>query len=295
MLSIEEDSLKTVGRFRNIRDLVHEDEVISSDKFLSLTEKHESLLYWKRDFLFKRGVWRGKQYPSLMNFPDSLVGKKLILGHSDRPTSALLSKVVFATKKVVKIFGTNIEPISQLSFSLPLGVTNFTEESKLHLLLGDVTHFLNADDRSGFEEDFSLSIYAGFTAKNNRRVRGEVLRVLSSLPSQFKVSVDLPEFSPGGRIKFLENTRRSSFTVCPEGNGVDTHRLWETLYMGGVPIVTPNPLMDSLYAQLPVLVIKKWSDLSDHKLLEEKWHEVCRTSWNSSLLRQSYWDSFVSR
>jgi hypothetical protein len=103
LLSIEEDSLKTVGRFRNIRDLVHEDEVISSDKFLSLTEKHESLLYWKRDFLFKRGVWRGKQYPSLMNFPDSLVGKKLILGHSDRPTSALLSKVVFENKNLTRL------------------------------------------------------------------------------------------------------------------------------------------------------------------------------------------------
>ena len=27
------------------------------------------------------------------------------------------------------------------------------------------------------------------------------------------------------------------FCICPEGNGVDTHRLWECLYLKVVPIV----------------------------------------------------------
>jgi hypothetical protein len=217
----------------------------------------------------------------------------LILGHSDGSTSSFVSKLLKATKKVKRIFGTNLEPVSEISKSLPLGVTNYTNESELHLLLGDVSHFVSADEGSSFSENFSLSISASFTSKNNTRVRSAVLRVLASLPKSFNVSVDLPDFSKNGRIQFLENARRASFTICPEGNGVDTHRLWETLYMGGVPVVTPNTLMDDLYSQLPVLVVNKWDDLSDSKFLEDEWNRITRKSWDSSLLNQSYWNNEI--
>lgn len=292
---IKGDSLTTLGRFRDISQLVSEGEVISSDKFLSFAEKNESLVYFKRDLVFLGGMWRGRRNPSLINYPQTLDGKTLILGHSDKATPAFLSRTISKTKKVARIYGTNLEPVPGLSFSLPLGVTNFTNESKLHTIFGDVSHFISADKRVGFEEKFSLNLSASFTAKNNKRVRGKVLRVLSDLPSKFKVSVELPDFSAEGRIKFLESARRSTFTVCPEGNGVDTHRLWETLYMGGIPVVTPNPLMNSLYSRLPVLVVKNWSDLSKSNYLEERWHELNHKNWEPSLLKQSYWNTEVSR
>ena len=292
-MKTKEGNLNTIGRFREIASLVYDDEIICSDKFLSLAEKNANLMYFKRDLVFRGGVWRGKRYPSLFKSPLLLDGKTLILGHSDKPTSAFLSKTILATKKVARIYGTNLQPVPQLSFSVPLGVTNFTEESDLHTLLGDVSHFVSADERSDHQDKFSLTVSASFTSKNNKRVRGQVLRVLSALPRKFKVSVELPDFSAEGRIRFLVNTRHSAFTVCPEGNGVDTHRLWETLYMGGIPIVTPNPLMNSLYSQLPVLVINKWSDLANSQLLEEKWHEINRTSWDSSILRQTYWSTAI--
>ena len=31
--------------------------------------------------------------------------------------------------------------------------------------------------------------------------------------------------------KYLENLCMHKYVICPEGNGVDTHRLWESLYM----------------------------------------------------------------
>ena len=40
-----------------------------------------------------------------------------------------------------------------------------------------------------------------------------------------------------GRKEFLKDIRNHEFVLCPRGNGVDTHRLWETLYMGSIPIV----------------------------------------------------------
>ena len=43
------------------------------------------------------------------------------------------------------------------------------------------------------------------------------------------------------RKKDIEEYERdlltSNFVLCPEGNGIDTHRVWEALYSGSIPIV----------------------------------------------------------
>ena len=46
--------------------------------------------------------------------------------------------------------------------------------------------------------------------------------------------------------------------VCPRGNGLDTHRMWESLLLGRTTIVTRGPL-DPLWADLPVLILNDWS------------------------------------
>lgn len=52
--------------------------------------------------------------------------------------------------------------------------------------------------------------------------------------------------------------------VCPPGNGVDTHRVWETLYKGGWAIVQDSPhtrLLLAAWPDLPLLAIKDPEDL----------------------------------
>ena len=39
---------------------------------------------------------------------------------------------------------------------------------------------------------------------------------------------------------FVELHRKYNMTLCPAGNGLDTYRIWETLYRGGLPIVDRN-------------------------------------------------------
>jgi len=56
--------------------------------------------------------------------------------------------------------------------------------------------------------------------------------------------------------------------VAPRGNGWDTHRLWEALYLGCVPIVESGPL-DALYNQLgggAVLIVKDWAKVTEASL-----------------------------
>lgn len=76
----------------------------------------------------------------------------------------------------------------------------------------------------------------------------------------------LPHIHPTANLRRLAE---SEFCVCPEGNGVDTHRLWEALYLRVVPIVIQTPFTEALQRQFPsapLLVLEKWQDLDPSTL-----------------------------
>ena len=54
------------------------------------------------------------------------------------------------------------------------------------------------------------------------------------------------------------------FVICPRGNGIDTHRLWESLYRGSVPIVEKSP-WSQYFANLdiPLMEINHFEELND--------------------------------
>lgn len=80
------------------------------------------------------------------------------------------------------------------------------------------------------------------------------------------------------KIPFLENVscldniirlETYQFCICPEGNGVDTHRFWEALYVKTVPIVMRTPFIDHLVQQmrdLPIVILDSWDDLDVTKI-----------------------------
>jgi hypothetical protein len=61
--------------------------------------------------------------------------------------------------------------------------------------------------------------------------------------------------------EYLFFMRQYKFVLSPVGNGVDTHRTWEALLAGSIPIVESS-VRDHMYEGLPVLILKTWSDLS---------------------------------
>lgn len=67
------------------------------------------------------------------------------------------------------------------------------------------------------------------------------------------------------------------FEISPLGDGLDCHRTWEALLLQTVPIVKTSQL-DPLYAGLPVVIVKSWSEVTDESLL--KWaRHFARTNW----------------
>jgi hypothetical protein len=65
-------------------------------------------------------------------------------------------------------------------------------------------------------------------------------------------------------VQNLYRLKEYRFCICPEGNGVDTHRLWECLYLRVVPIVINTPFTQILLKyNIPLVVLNKWDDISN--------------------------------
>jgi hypothetical protein len=58
------------------------------------------------------------------------------------------------------------------------------------------------------------------------------------------------------------------FVLAPAGNGVDTHRIWETILNGAIPIVRTSDY-DQWLSCLPYVRLNSWSELSESLL--NKW------------------------
>ena len=88
----------------------------------------------------------------------------------------------------------------------------------------------------------------------------------------------------------------AKFVLCPSGLGFDTYRLWETLLLGSVPIVESNAGFDRSYSNLPVLVVRNYSDVTP-QLLQRAYpcflHHARR--YNYLHLTEQYWVQAVQR
>ena len=90
--------------------------------------------------------------------------------------------------------------------------------------------------------------------------------------------------------KYAKISGEFKFVACPRGNGLDTHRFWETLYRGSIPIVK-----DSTWARLiarlgiPLLMVPEWTPDELSKVISSATFEDYDPK-DIAALWTSYWD-----
>jgi hypothetical protein len=88
------------------------------------------------------------------------------------------------------------------------------------------------------------------------------------------------------------NQLKYAYVVSPHGNGLDCHRTWEALVLGCIPIVRTSPL-DTLYDELPVLIVEDWSDITQ-ELLEDTVRVFKEKNFNYDKLTLKYWKDKIN-
>jgi hypothetical protein len=90
---------------------------------------------------------------------------------------------------------------------------------------------------------------------------------------------------------YLDEIKDHKFIACPRGhaNCYDTHKIWETLYLRRVPVMTDYPYFRRLMQGFPVLFVKNWGDvtpelLKDNDYLYQKAQKMSLKKLDLSLI-----------
>lgn len=90
---------------------------------------------------------------------------------------------------------------------------------------------------------------------------------------------------------YLDNVYNHPFVICPEGNGIDTHRTWECLYLRTIPIEKRN-INNQFYTDLPICFVDDWEDVTE-KFLFDEFKRMAETKWNLQKLNFDYWKKLI--
>ena len=69
--------------------------------------------------------------------------------------------------------------------------------------------------------------------------------------------------------EYLRNLSKHTFAICPVGNGIDTHRMWECLNLKVVPIVERNYVTEA-FEYLGLYIVDDWNNLKLNDLIKYK-------------------------
>ena len=240
----------------SIFDIVYNDIIFNnyiSGDFFSKLSNNKTIFYVKTDYLDNQ-AWRvTKNYTVL------------ITHNSDGKIDSFKFKKFLQCGKFKYWFAQNPIINEPRLFTLPIGLMNkeWHKYPRFNLMM-DIKN--NKNKRQQCADSFINKTY----------ITNSVV---------YKVKNFIGDVKEYDRI-FFNIMLDHLFIACPEGNGIDTHRFWETLYMGRYPVVLHNRVNDA-FSDLPVLILNKWEDFENEYLtfLER----IKNNKFSYRKLTQEYW------
>ena len=81
------------------------------------------------------------------------------------------------------------------------------------------------------------------------------------------------------------------FIISPPGNGIDTHRVWETIYAGSYPVVEKSLCMNS-FNEYPIIFVDNLSKITLDQIKSLKNN---LNKFDSEILKVNYWMKKIDR
>lgn len=233
---------------------------ISGHKFAALGGE-SGVVYYKTDHIFSASL------------PHS---KFILITHNSDLSADYLHSNILSNPNLVKWFATNVDYKHEKLHPIPIGIAN------PEWWCGDENIMMQA---SKINADRAELIYANFTIWSHVQSRQLCQNAM------WRNGITLYN----GGMSFLEHLammRKSYFVVCPIGNGIDTHRMWEALYMGCVPIVERTThSMAFAPPNLPIMYIDDWLEFSPPTI--DEYQRIINSCHSLEMLSFDYWESLI--
>jgi hypothetical protein len=242
------------------------DDIITPDKFISLahnclSERRNSgielipdrnIFFVKTDYISQFH----QQYLPHINYEFVL-----ITHDADNPVTEQYLPIL-QNRFLVKWFGMNCHILHNKLQPIPIGIAN---ECWPH---GNKQTLLDAANQE--LKDKSNLVYLNFNKETNLKQRQDVASILKNLKGIFFEHQKLTYKD------YLNKLTTYKFVISPPGNSVDCHRIWESIYIGTIPIALKSiPMV--YFKDCPILFIDRWEDLYEVDL-EEKYNTIIQKS-----------------
>ena len=161
---------------------------------------------------------------------------------------------------LIKWYAQNLNFSHPKVLGCPLGIVNYKNGIDVSRCGNPFTF----DRIRRAENEKQTLIYSNFSIRTNPVARAKCLEVSKS-PPQEVVSYET----------YLQDLSKSYFCLAPEGVGIDTHRLWESLYLKTIPIITKNQMVEGgMYQGLPMVILDSWDDFDIGFFSEARYLEI---------------------
>jgi hypothetical protein len=161
-------------------------------------------------------------------------------------------KLFDSLPKLKMIYTQNMNVLHDRVVPLPIGIANSMWPHGNLSLLNSIIQMNNSKDNL---------IYFNFNINTNQEKRGECYNKI--------IQKGIPFIPSGDQYNYLYNLSKYKYAICPEGNGIDCHRLWECLYLKVIPICKKNILVEYFSKIFPIVLLDDWSDLNAEKIMNE--------------------------
>ena len=178
---------------------------------------------------------------------------------------------------VIKWYAKNVNTIHPRIESIPIGLENGIWFRKL----GKRIRMLEVLTRP---REIKNLVYMNHAIKTNSTERFDLYELLEnkSWVTSKRSIMNGAKFD-----NYITNIYNHKFVISPEGNGIDTHRTWECLYMGTIPIEKRN-INNQFYTDLPICFVDDWKQVTP-TFLKKEYTRIKQSTWNMDKLYFEYW------
>jgi len=154
---------------------------------------------------------------------------KLITHQAATPS---INEILFKLKpKIIsKWYSINVEFRHKDLIPIPLGIANEYATSNIR-----PRNFIEFFNKNKNIHDYKKEekIYINFNTDTNIQKRKTILE-------QFLLRKDINHKTNLSIDEFINDIFSHKFILSPQGKGIDTHRFWEAIYLGSIPIIEEN-------------------------------------------------------
>jgi len=285
--SLRDDQVLNSFNFARKSNIVYS-EVVSKSQFenlknknLQVIEENQGYIFYKvkefelkeNDIIFSNLFTVNELFYELNKY-DCYKNIKLITHQSD----IAVNKKMFVKKPkcISEWYSINVKDKVEGLTPIPIGLSNDYSNKNL------TKKYYSRLKKVNFNEKIN-KLYINFEVNTNFAERYYLIKFFSQ---QSWAKVETKKLS---LEEYVENLNKYKFVLCPPGNGMDTHRMWEVLYSNSVPVIK-NYLTYKPANELGVLKISNFTDITE-ELLKSYDKE---TSYNEKL-STDYWFEIINK